>query len=437
MRRLAALAFGLALAASPAAAQSVMKMGNATINDVQHEWQKVFKTELEKRVGDAVKVEIYPASQLGPIPQMAEGVAFGTLESFISPTSFLTSLDPTFQIFDVPGLFRSPQELDAVMHDPTYRDHVETMFLDRGLRVIGAIYNSPVLVLTKQPVTDVSQMKGLKIRTFASPLQIKPMEAVGAIATPLPLSEVVPQLQSGGIDGMLAGMPILTAFKYYDIAKNVTELDFSFIVSLNIVNEDWFQSQTDDGEAGDPRGRTRRGGRGLPVGGRQRRQGGRGLEGERRHHQRAAEGRAHRDARDLHRDRRGRCERRSAHGGRIRAASGGHQGEAGQLIRVSQRSPPVSRQITRDGQRVAPATRGSATSARAAYAAPMRPHQRRSTAISSPFGPIRTTVPSAARRSGTVSVAPTATGPRRAEYQCARAISQASGTSLRFSMRNR
>ncbi|XWN31441.1 MAG: TRAP transporter substrate-binding protein [Devosia sp.] len=247
--RLIALAIAATLIAAPASAQNVMKMASATINDVQHEWQKVFKGELESRVGDAVTVEIYPASQLGPIPQMAEGVAFGTVESFISPTSFLTPLDPRFQVFDVPGLFASPDELRAVIHDPQYRDHIETMFLDRGLRVIGAIYNSPVIVLTREPVETVPQMDGLKIRTFASPLQIKPMEAVGAIATPLPLSEVVPQLQSGGIDGMLAGMPILVAFKFYDIAKNVTDLDFSYIVSMNVVNEAWFQSQTPEVQA--------------------------------------------------------------------------------------------------------------------------------------------------------------------------------------------
>ena len=41
---------------------------------------------------------------------------------------------------------------------------------------------------------------------------------------PLALTEVIPQLQSGGLDGMLAGMPILTAFKYYDVAKYVTDL---------------------------------------------------------------------------------------------------------------------------------------------------------------------------------------------------------------------
>jgi TRAP-type C4-dicarboxylate transport system substrate-binding protein len=241
-----AAALCLSLAPQVASAQSVMKLANATINDVQHEWQKLFVAALQKRIGDKVKTEIYPASQLGAIPRMAEGVAMGTIESFITPTSFVTNIDPRFQIFDVPGLFDSPEHVHAVIHDPLYRDHLEIMFLDRGLRVIGAIYNSPTVILTKKPAPTLEALKGLKARTFASPLQVEPMKAIGITPVPLALSEVIPQLQSGGIDGMLAGMPILTAFKYYDVAKYVTDLNFAQIVSINLVNESWFQAQPKD-----------------------------------------------------------------------------------------------------------------------------------------------------------------------------------------------
>lgn len=242
----AVLAGSLAVMPQAASAQTVMKLANATINDVQHEWQKLFVAALQKRVGDKVKAEIYPASQLGAIPRMAEGVALGTIESFITPTSFVTNIDPRFQIFDVPGLFDSPEHVHAVIHDSAYRDHMETMFLDRGIRVIGAIYNSPTLILTKRPAPTLEALKGIKARTFASPLQIEPMKAIGVTPVPLALTEVIPQLQSGGIDGMLAGMPILTAFKYYDVAKYVTDLNFAQIVTVNIVNEAWFKAQPKD-----------------------------------------------------------------------------------------------------------------------------------------------------------------------------------------------
>jgi TRAP-type transport system periplasmic protein len=146
----------------------------------------------------------------------------------------------------VPGLFVSPEHVHAVIHDPAYRDHLETMFLDRGIRVIGAIYNSPTVVLTKKPSPTLEALKGLKVRTFASPLQMEPMKAIGTIPVPLALTEVIPQLQAGGIDGVLAGMPILTAFKYYDSAKYVTDLNFAQIISINVVNEAWFKAQPKD-----------------------------------------------------------------------------------------------------------------------------------------------------------------------------------------------
>jgi len=238
------VAAATAMLCAPALAQSTMKLSSATINDVQHEWQKVFAEEMSNRAGDAVKVEIYPASQLGAIPRMTEGVLLGTIEAFTTPTSFVTGVDPRFQAFDVPGLFHDADEVRAVIHNPEFRDHLETLFLDKGVRIIGAIYNSPMLMLTSEPVTELAGVDGLKIRTFASPLQQEPMKAIGAIPTPLALSEVVPQLQSGGIDGLLAGMPILTAFKFYDTAQHVTDLNFSHLVSITLVNEAWFQSQT-------------------------------------------------------------------------------------------------------------------------------------------------------------------------------------------------
>ena len=242
----AALSTALVLAPiAPVSAQTTMKLASATINEVQRVWRKVCARELETRAPGAVKTEIYPASQLGAIPRMAEGVLLGTIEAFTTPTSFMTNVDPRFQAFDVPGLFKTPDDVKAAIHDPQYRPHLEEMFLDKGLRVIGAIYNSPTVVFTKKDVAALEGLRGLKIRTFASPLQIKPIEMLGATPVPLALTEVIPQLESGGLDGMLVGVPILSAFKYYDVGKNILDLRFAEIVSVTVVNEDWFQSQTD------------------------------------------------------------------------------------------------------------------------------------------------------------------------------------------------
>src|SRR6185503_8534856 len=58
----------VALDARDVAAQAVMKIGSATINDTQHHWMNLLQEAMARRAGSRLKVEVYPASQLGSIP---------------------------------------------------------------------------------------------------------------------------------------------------------------------------------------------------------------------------------------------------------------------------------------------------------------------------------------------------------------------------------
>jgi TRAP-type C4-dicarboxylate transport system substrate-binding protein len=230
---------GALVAAGAAGAQATMKMASATINDVQHEWLKRFQAEVGAKVGNKLKIEFYPASQLGTIPRMVEGVLTGSIESFVTPTSFLVGTDPRFAVFDAVGVFESTAHAAKVLGDPGFRKRALAIGAAKGIPAIGIFYNSQLDVLSKKPIRTLADFKGQKIRTFASPLQIEPINALGATAVPLPLSEVLPALQSGNIDGLLAGITILTAFKYYDAAKTVTETHQSLVISTVIVNRRW------------------------------------------------------------------------------------------------------------------------------------------------------------------------------------------------------
>jgi TRAP-type C4-dicarboxylate transport system substrate-binding protein len=231
----------LALAALPAAAvsQTTMKMASATINDVQHEWLKRFDAAMKPQAA-RLKIEIYPASQLGQIPRMVEGVAVGTIESFVTPTSFLVSVEPRFQVFDAIGVFASPEHLNRVLQDPAFRKRVLALGEEKGLKGIGIFFNSPIIVLARRPIERLADFNGKKIRVFGTPLQIEPMKKLGASPVPMAFGEVIAALQNGTIDGMLAGMPVLTPMKFYDVAKNVTEIHPSIVTSIQVVNKRWF-----------------------------------------------------------------------------------------------------------------------------------------------------------------------------------------------------
>jgi len=54
----AALLVGIVAIPGAPCAQTVMKLANATVNDVQHEWQKLFVAALSARVGDKIKAVV-------------------------------------------------------------------------------------------------------------------------------------------------------------------------------------------------------------------------------------------------------------------------------------------------------------------------------------------------------------------------------------------
>ena len=236
-------AVGVLAVAAGAQAQPVMKLASATINDVQHEWLRKFEAGMKARVGDKVKIEIYPASQLGAIPRMVEGVVTGTIEAFVTPYSFLVGTEPRYQIFDAIGVFEGPAHLNRVLNDPQFRPHALALGESKGLKGVGSFYNSPVIVLSRKPVRTLADFTGQKIRVFATPLQIEPMKLLGATPVPMALGEVMPALQSGTIDGLLAGIPVLTAMKFYDAAKAVTEIHPAIVVSTLVANKRWFDAQ--------------------------------------------------------------------------------------------------------------------------------------------------------------------------------------------------
>src|SRR5262249_52556589 len=93
-----AAASGAIISAGRAGAQEfTMKFATLTINDVQHEFIKMYKAEIEKTTNNRIKVEVYPAGQLGSAARQAEGLRLGTIEAASGPAELFVGADPRFQ----------------------------------------------------------------------------------------------------------------------------------------------------------------------------------------------------------------------------------------------------------------------------------------------------------------------------------------------------
>jgi TRAP-type transport system periplasmic protein len=239
----AAVAVCILGAAAAHAQQFTLRISSPTVNDATQEWARVFKEGVEARSKGRVKVEFYPASQLGQIPATVEGVAMGTIQMSVPATGFLIGLEPRFAVFDAPGLFTSVEQGEKVLNDPEVRKLLASFGAAKGVEPLITFLNGPLMVLPYKPIRAVVDFRGQKIRVpGAAPLQVKPYEKLGVSPVSMPLGEVLPAMQNHTVDGLMGAFTIFTAFKYYDIAKGLTYLPGSFLVASGIVNREFMKS---------------------------------------------------------------------------------------------------------------------------------------------------------------------------------------------------
>jgi TRAP-type C4-dicarboxylate transport system substrate-binding protein len=232
MNRIALAVAALALAA-PAAAQQqfTMKLSAPTVNDMNVEYMKAMKAGIEPRTNGRIKVEMYPANQLGQIPRTVEGVALGTIEMTLVASGFFVGIDPRYLVFDAAGLFDDMNHGNRVFQDPEIRRRLSQFSADKGIELLITYAANPNMVLSHKPIRSLADFKGQKIRVpGAAPLQVEPFRHFGTSALSIPLGEVLPAMQNRTIDGAVAGLTVFPGFRYYDVAKGMTYLPGSYLI---------------------------------------------------------------------------------------------------------------------------------------------------------------------------------------------------------------
>jgi TRAP-type transport system periplasmic protein len=219
-----------------------LKCATATINDVQHELCKRFIARLEKRTNGAIQGQVFPASQLGSIPRMIEGVQLGTIEAWVGPPEFLVGVDARFQALTAPYLFNDVDHAYRVINDEEFLGKFLVLGEGKGVKGASLVIYGPAGFNTRVPVHAPDDLRGKKIRVLATPIEMAMMAALGATGVPMPLGEVLPALQQGALDGAETSLPVLVAFKYYDVAKWYVKTDHYVITAMLAISKKWYDT---------------------------------------------------------------------------------------------------------------------------------------------------------------------------------------------------
>jgi len=177
-----------------------------------------FARLVKERTNGRIVVEVFHSKQLGEERAVIEQVQLGAIDmtrvSISAVSAFVRDLDA----FQLPYLYRDAAHMWKVLNGPIGQEilkkHEASNFVG-----VGWFEGGSRNFYTKKQVKTVGDLKGMKIRVQQAPLMVGMVEALGAVATPLPYGEVYSALQTGVVDGAENNWPSYLTTSHFEVAK--------------------------------------------------------------------------------------------------------------------------------------------------------------------------------------------------------------------------
>lgn len=190
----------------------------------------------------AVKIEVYPSSQLGAKADLIEMMLMGQNVCTIADGSYLMDYVPDFGVVMGPFLFTDWNAMYKITASDWWQD-MSSKLEDQGLKIVSTnwIYGERQL-MTKTPIKSLSDLKGLKIRVPNNDISVAMFNDLGSAATPMALNDVYTSLSQGVVDGVENPLTTLYNNKFQEVCKYVTMTSHQMTFSNFIVGEQFWSS---------------------------------------------------------------------------------------------------------------------------------------------------------------------------------------------------
>lgn len=239
-----ALGLGFTLATSHAA-DVTFKLGHGVFEThPYHDAAVRFKEAVEKASKGSIKIQIYPARQLGDVKELMEGVQLGTVDMTMNPTSAMATSVPAMDAFQLPGVIKDYRHFVKMAKSPQARIILDTL-KPKGIIALG-LYDGGQrhFLSTKKLVTKMEDFKGLKTRVAPARLFLDTWKAIGTNPTPMAYGEIYSALETGTLDAVEINLTSIESEKMYEVAKNVTLTGHYFFPAALYMNKAKFDALT-------------------------------------------------------------------------------------------------------------------------------------------------------------------------------------------------
>ena len=240
--RCAAIGAALLAVAMPAQSQDVqervIKFGH--LNNTDHPVSmgvKRFAEVLSAKSGGKLKVQEFPANQLGNEMQQQSALQGGVQEMSAPATTSLAGIVKEFGLIDFPFSVANFAQADALLDGPLGQALIAKL-PEKGLMALGYwdlgfrnVTNS------KRPIGRAEDLEGLKLRVIPNPVFLETFRAFKANPVPMPFAELYGALESKAVDGQENPFAVILSNKFFEVNKFVSATNHVYAANIILVSK--------------------------------------------------------------------------------------------------------------------------------------------------------------------------------------------------------
>ena len=179
----------------------------------------VWAEKVEKESGGRIKVQRFDAMALGgKPPELFDQAKDGVVDLIWTVLGYTPGRFPKSEVFELP--FSTG---NAEAGSKAFQEYVEKNAMDefKDVKLIGVHIHGPGLIHSKDPVTKLEDLKGMKVRGGSRVINIM-LEQLGATPVGMPVPAVGEALSKGVISATTIPWEVVPAVKVQQIVKNHT-----------------------------------------------------------------------------------------------------------------------------------------------------------------------------------------------------------------------
>lgn len=236
-----ALAFAVVQASSPAQAQVKLRYAHVGVaNAPQTRYADEMAALVKERTNGRVEIQVFPNSQLGGVGEMVDGIKSGAIAMGHHDFASLGKILPVVAAFNTPFVYTDAAQAMRATDPRTsvVLQEVNKQLIDAGgMRIVGSLYQGARHLTSKEKVLSPDDMKGKKYRGVPIKLWSSMLTGMGAVATPVEVSELATALATGLVIGQENPLANIWTLKLYEVQKYVMLTGHMQSVLSTFVNE--------------------------------------------------------------------------------------------------------------------------------------------------------------------------------------------------------